>query len=183
MSVNDQYSMNPIVLTIQQNNNDVKSLKLKDNANISNRFPGLNDFKNCSHIPIIHNMVKVLLPQLPATYNIDSGFNSSYALKYEQPGNVTPTHASIISTANTYSSFTCIYSYGKEVLKFDEDGIKLNQDRDFLTRFWKFFFGTLVDRMKQILMLLLKVSPSSKSFTKLVQIVSNKKMMQVKFAN
>ncbi|MCP8717633.1 MAG: hypothetical protein M5E90_09430, partial [Asgard group archaeon] len=146
MSVNDQYSMNPIVLTIQQNNNDVKSLKLKDNANISNRFPGLNDFKNCSHIPIIHNMVKVLLPQLPATYNIDSGFNSSYALKYEQPGNVTPTHASIISTANTYSSFTCIYSYGKEVLKFDEDGIKLNQDRDFLTRFWKFFFGTLVDK-------------------------------------
>lgn len=146
MSVNDQYSMNPIVLTIQQNNNDVKSLKLKDNANISNRFPGLNDFKNCSHIPIIHNMVKVLLPQLPATYNIDSGFNSSYALKYEQPGNITPTHASIISTMNTYSSFTCIYSYGKEVLKFDEDGIKLNQDRDFLARFWKFFFGTLVDK-------------------------------------
>ncbi|RCK57649.1 Transcription activator TEC1 [Candida viswanathii] len=146
MSVNDQYSMNPVVLTIQQNNNDVKSLKLKDNANISNRFPGLNDFKNCSHIPIIHNMVKVLLPQLPATYNIDSGFSSSYALRYEQPGNITPTHASIISTENTYSSFTCIYSYGKEVLKFDEDGIRLNQDRDFLTRFWKFFFGTLVDK-------------------------------------
>ena len=61
MSVNDQYGMNPIVLTIQQNGNDVKSLKLKDNANISSRFPGLSDFKSCPHIPIIHNMVKILL--------------------------------------------------------------------------------------------------------------------------
>ncbi|KAL6452816.1 TEC1 Transcription activator TEC1 [Candida maltosa Xu316] len=146
MSVNDQYSMNPIVLTIQQNNNDVKSLKLKDNANISNRFPGLNDFKNCSHIPIIHNMVKVLLPQLPDAYNIDNGFNSSYALKYEPPIASTNNSDNIISTERSYNSFTCIYSYGKEVLKFDEDGIRLNQDRDFLTKFWKFFFGTLVDK-------------------------------------
>lgn len=146
MSVNDQYGMNPIVLTIQQNGNDVKSLKLKDNANISSRFPGLSDFKTCPHIPIIHNMVKILLPQLPESYNIDNGFSSSYALKYEEPENVSPTHASIISTSKTYSLFTCVYSYGNEIVKFDEDGIQLNQDREFIPGFWKFFFGTFGDQ-------------------------------------
>lgn len=146
MSVNDQYGMNPIVLTIQQNGNDVKSLKLKDNANISSRFPGLSDFKSCPHIPIIHNMVKILLPQLPESYSIDDGFSSSYALKYEEPENASPTHTSIISSSRTYSLFTCVYSYGKEIVKFDEDGIQLNQDREFIPGFWKFFFSTFGDQ-------------------------------------
>ena len=116
-------------------------------------------------------MVKILLPQLPESYSIDDGFSSSYALKYEEPENASPTHTSIISSSRTYSLFTCVYSYGKEIVKFDEDGIQLNQDREFIPDFGSSSSVHLGIKVKVVLVLLSKVSPLNKYFTSQAPIV------------
>lgn len=132
MSVCDSYSQNPIILSIQNNTDEIKSLKIREGANIAHRFPGLNDLHN---MPIIHNMVKVLFPTtLPYQYSWETGFKSNFMLSEEDAG------------AREYSSFTCIYSFGKEVLKFNEAGFQLGQNREFLLKFWKFFLLTLTGK-------------------------------------
>lgn len=128
MLINDTYGGNPIILTFQ-NSNDLKSLKIKENAKISNRFPGLNDFQN-TDIPILHSMVKVYLPHLPKNYTID-GLQTNYFL--------------LDSHQSNYSVFTCIYSFGNEVLKFNDTNVKANENQQFLPKFWKFFISKLVN--------------------------------------
>jgi transcriptional enhancer factor len=142
MSIYDSYSLNPIILSIQNNSEVIKSLKLKDDANISSRFPGLNDFQN-STVPIIHNMVKITFPTLPFNYSIDNGFKSNFLLNCMSSSN-SPEYASVVE--ETYTSFICVYSYGKEVVKFNENDFKLNENQSFLPKFWKFFFSKLVGK-------------------------------------
>lgn len=128
MLMNDNFGGNPVVLTYQ-NSNELKSLKIKENAKISNRFPGLDEFQD-TDIPIIHNMVRIHLPQFSKNYAID-GLQTNYFLK--------DTHQS------NFSVFTCIYSFGNEVLKFNDSKILSNQNQPFLPKFWKFFIAKLIN--------------------------------------
>ncbi|ODV78563.1 TEA-domain-containing protein [Suhomyces tanzawaensis NRRL Y-17324] len=157
MSVYDSYAANPVILSIQNNQDTPKALKIKENANIEARFPGLNDFQDCAHIPIIHNMVRILFPELPSNHSIELGFKSNILLntsnhpiaepiKTEPSEGLSNPASPNEYEASVYSSFTCIYSYGKEVLKFNESGIKLNENREFLVKFWKFFLSKLVGK-------------------------------------
>ncbi|RLV91814.1 Transcription activator TEC1 [Spathaspora sp. JA1] len=141
MAICDQYNLNPIVLSMQQNINEVKSLKIKANANISSRFPGLDEFRNCTSIPLIHNMVRLVLPTLPKTHTVKSGFNSGFALKRELP--------EVLGDRpypKTYSIFTNVYLHGKESLKFNSDGLTFDEDHEFLSKFWKFFLENLIGK-------------------------------------
>lgn len=142
MSIYDSYSLNPVILSIQNNTDTSKSLKLKDNANISARFPGLNDFQNTT-IPIIHNMAKVTFPALAYNYSIDTGFKSNFLLNCMSES-ASPEYDAVVG--KTYTSYVCIYSYGKEVLKFTENDFKLNENQLFLPKFWKFFLKKLVGK-------------------------------------
>lgn len=128
MLINDVVGGNPIILTFQ-NSNELKSLKIRENAKISNRFPGLNEFQN-TDIPILHNMVKIHLPHLPKNYTID-GLQTNYFL--------------LDSYQSDYSIFTCIYSFGNEVLKFNDINVKANENQPFLPKFWKFFISKLIN--------------------------------------
>ncbi|EGW31613.1 uncharacterized protein SPAPADRAFT_140865, partial [Spathaspora passalidarum NRRL Y-27907] len=142
MAVTDQYNLNPIVFSIQHNVIEVKRLKVKSNANISQRFPGMDEFRTCANTPIIHNMVKVVFPPLPKTHSIESGFNSSFTLKREIPNEGFDS----TSYPQTFSSFTSIYLFGKESLKFNTDGLTFNDPHDFLVKFWKVFLRNLMDK-------------------------------------
>lgn len=144
MLINDIMGNNPIILTFQ-NSNDLKSLKVNENAKISNRFPGLNEFQNTG-IPIFHNMVKIQLPHLPKNYSID-GLQTNYFLRD-------------VNDFQSYSVFTCIYSFGNEVLKFNDTHIKPNQNQPFLPKFWKFFISKLFNNPN-----LLEVNMSFKGLT------------------
>lgn len=128
MLINDVAGGNPIILTFQ-NSNELKSLKIRENAKISNRFPGLNEFQN-TDIPILHNMVKIYLPHFPKNYTMD-GLQTNYFL--------------LDSYQSDYSIFTCIYSFGNEVLKFNDINIKANENQPFLPKFWKFFISKLIN--------------------------------------
>lgn len=123
MSVYDNLLANPIVLTVQ-NCQQVRNLKLKPNANISNRFPDLNEFKN---FPIVHNLVNIYLPPLPINYSIDSGLKANIFLKDD-------------TTDTPVSIFTIVYRYGKEIFKVNEN-VKLNENQNFLLKFWKYFLA------------------------------------------
>lgn len=125
ISLYDSMSSNPIIFTFQNNNEEIKNLKLKSDANISNRFPGLLDFKKLN-IPILHNFVKLYLPNsLPFNYSIDEGLKTNMSLRSSVNGLV--------------SIFTVIYLFGKEFFKTNEGNIKLNENFEFLTKFWKYF--------------------------------------------
>ncbi|KAK6461461.1 TEA/ATTS domain family-domain-containing protein [Scheffersomyces coipomensis] len=155
MSVYDKFFTNPIIFTLQDSTTipitasptlraspstigspqQQPIKKIKQNSNISVRFPGLMDFQNCANIPIFHNMVKIVYPQnLTPDYDFDLGFRSNFSLKCNQLDEIANQH---------YSLYTSIYSFGKQVLTFTEDDFKLNQDYPFLIKFWKFFLSNL----------------------------------------
>ncbi|KAK6459228.1 TEA/ATTS transcription factor [Scheffersomyces xylosifermentans] len=138
MSIDDSFSStpNPFILTVQDSNHEVKKLVIKENANITSRFPGLDDFQNCNNIPIIHNMVKIHFTNFTQNYSVDDGLRSNFSLRWDD----------LEESSRQYSSFTCIYSFGKEVLKFTEEGFKFNENRTFLVKFWKFFLSKLVGK-------------------------------------
>ncbi|KAG2735842.1 hypothetical protein G9P44_002056 [Scheffersomyces stipitis] len=138
MSIDDTFSASPTpyILTVQDSNQEVKKLVIKENANITNRFPGLDNFQNCNTIPIIHNMVKIHFSNLAGNYSIDGGFRSNFLLRWDD----------LEESSKLYSTFTCIYSFGKEVLKFTEEGFKFNENRAFLVKFWKFFLTKLIGK-------------------------------------
>ncbi|CAI5758636.1 unnamed protein product [Candida verbasci] len=134
MAITDQYFANPIILTLQDNK-ELKSFKLNDDAVIANRFPGLDEFKN-SNIQIIHNMVNVFIPHLPPNYRMEN-FKSSLSYNYDD------------YTNKKINSSTIVYIYGNQQIRIDEENITLNQDKDFLIKFWIFFFSTLVGKSEE----------------------------------
>ncbi|KAG5422104.1 hypothetical protein I9W82_001197 [Candida metapsilosis] len=149
MSINN-YNSESIALTIQKNSFNkygiLKHLKLNDNATISHRFPGMAEFQNCPHIPVLHNMARIYLPQdfSPKFYDIGSSFSANYTLKCKDYNQSSSSSAStsLLTTklkSKQFSIFTCIYSYGQEVSKYNQTGIQLNQDCRFITNFWKPF--------------------------------------------
>lgn len=132
ISVQDTASSNPIILTLQSST-DPKTLRLKENANISARFPGLNDFQD-SQIPIVHSMVNLQLPQLPFNYSLE-GIKTNVFVKIPE------------LAANTkFALFTSVYSFGNEVLKVNDDAFLVNDNYPFLVRFWKLFLAQLLTR-------------------------------------
>ena len=104
---------------------DVKTLALKENANFAMRFPGLDSFAAC---PILHNMVRVYWDPQMAT-KVDTLKSNLF----------------LSGTRGLARVFTCIYSYGKEVLKFNEE-FAVDDDREWLVRFWRFFLGKLAGK-------------------------------------
>ncbi|KAK6202306.1 TEA/ATTS transcription factor [Scheffersomyces amazonensis] len=146
MSIYDTFYSNPIVFTLQDSSSPISSCtsipqqikRIKQNSNISVRFPGLMEFQNCTNIPIFHNMVKLVYPDnISSNYNYDLGFKANFNLKCDDitnSPNVRP---------YSYSLYTSIYSFGKQVLTFNEDDFKFNEDHSFLTKFWKFFLSNL----------------------------------------
>lgn len=127
----------PMALT-RHDDSMQRALNVKENAAISNRFPGLEEFSNAT-VPILHNMVRLLNPlQIPTAYSVESGLKTNYFL--EQPGS----HSGL-------SSFTTVYSFGTEVLNVNEQDFDDNTNQPFLLKFWKCFLlqimqqPTLVD--------------------------------------
>lgn len=120
----------PIYLSLQDEA-PAASLSVKENAAISNRFPGLEEFAD-SNVPIIHNMVRIHSPlQLPSNFNIETGLKTSYMLDFG-------------SSTGSVSSFTTVYSFGNEVLKVNEEDFQVNTYQPFLLKFWKCFFLQLL---------------------------------------
>lgn len=121
----------PIMLTLQDDS-PAKSLTIKENVNVSQRFPGLDEFANSS-VPILHTMMRIYSPlQLPPNYSIDNGLKTNYMLDFGQ------------SLPAGLSSFTSVYSFGSEVLKVNEDHFDANVNQPFLLKFWKCFFLQLL---------------------------------------
>lgn len=170
MLINSSDFGSPIVLTFQKTN-PVKSLTLRQDAKISNRFPGLLEFKD-TNIPIIHNMVNIYVPPGVTAENLD-GLQSNYLLKAdvgshnstkERPvynqnfSNINEqsmfeesqslggasTMASPLQQESSVSIFTCIYSFGHEIFKFNEENVLLNESRPFMPNFWKAFISKLL---------------------------------------
>lgn len=124
--------LSPIFLSLQDDS-PMKSLTVKENANVSNRFPGLGEFANSS-VPILHTMMRIYSPlQLPSTYSIDSGLKTNYMLDFA-------------SQSSGLSSFTSVYSFGTEVLKVNENHFEVNINQPFLLKFWKCFFFQLLQQ-------------------------------------
>lgn len=150
MSINN-YNSDSVLLTIQKNSFNkygiLKHLKLNDNATISRRFPGMVEFENSPNIPVLHNMARIYLPDdfSPKAYDVGSGFSANYNLKckdYLPPPSSSPSSSSSLTTklkSKQFSIFTCIYSYGQEVSKYNQAGIQLNQECQFIINFWKPF--------------------------------------------
>lgn len=130
-SIENMYvGSSPILLT-SQTDTPMASLTVKENAAISNRFPGLEEFSNTA-VPVIHNMVKIFSPlRLPSNFSIDNGLKTNYMLDFSSP------HANL-------SSFTTVYSFGNDVLKVDEKDFQVNTNQPFLLKFWKCFFLQLL---------------------------------------
>ncbi|MCH0629303.1 hypothetical protein JNB11_04930 [Kocuria palustris] len=151
MLIGDAYGLNSVCLTALEPVHplqEVPSLKLGDNVNVQARFPGLADFQG-SNIHVLHNMVKVMFPsQLPYNYDIEQGFKSLFTL-HDKLTPVTPVQLptrSLPPALDGYSLFTAVYLYGNEVIKFNEEGIHLNEETPFLTKFWKFFVGKFMGK-------------------------------------
>lgn len=130
-SIDNLYvGLSPIILSVLEDA-PVKLLTVKENAAISNRFPGLEEFSNTA-VPVVHNMVKIFSPLLlPSNFSIDSGLKTNYMLEFSSP------HAQL-------ASFTTVYLFGNEVLKVNEDDFQCNVNQPFLLKFWKCFFLQLL---------------------------------------
>ncbi|CAK7895856.1 transcription activator Tec1p [[Candida] anglica] len=113
----------------------VQNLKLKEDANLSSRFPGLNDLSNLD-IPFIHNMVKMKIPSIAQFDNLQS----NYLIRTNSP---------------TRTIFSCVYSFGQEVLKSNEVS-NFNENSSFMLKFWKFFFKELLSRGEEEINMALK---------------------------
>lgn len=127
MIINDNFGHNPIYLS-KQEERKIEKLKLNENYNVSGRFPGLYDFDD---IPIFHNMVNLIKPNseemLLMGYSLDNGLKSSFKLKYGVNN-------------KDYNIFTCVYSFGKEIIKYQQS-LTTNDEYNFLEKFWKFFLN------------------------------------------
>ncbi|CAK9439425.1 uncharacterized protein LODBEIA_P35520 [Lodderomyces beijingensis] len=152
MSVHDQYSR-PAIFTVQRdansgsgsgsggdNDREIETLVLSDDSILNSRFPGLEQFMSCPRIPKVHNMVKIFLSDSVTSSQIEAGFKSNYRLTNDDGNYSTAEHGH--SNPPCLNLFTCVFSYGKQVLKLHETGIQLNENREFLAKFWKFFFST-----------------------------------------
>lgn len=134
ISISDTMAANPILLTLQTSG-DLKTLRLKENAVLSNRFPSLGDFSNSS-VPIIHNMVRIQVPlQLPYNYTLD-GLKTNFLVKLDTVGGLDASHLAI---------FTSVYSFGHELMKLNEP-LKLNENVPYLPKFWSFFLNELISK-------------------------------------
>nr|QCY58637.1 transcriptional factor [Metschnikowia australis] len=123
------YGSTPIALT-RQEEAPMKFLSLKENANITSRFPGLEEFSN-TNVSIIHNMVNVLSPlHLATIQSIDAGLKTNFNI--DIPG-----------SCESLSIFTTVYSFGDEVLKVNQEDFKTSIDQPFIVKFWKCFFSQL----------------------------------------
>lgn len=129
-SIGDSQSAGRLLLSAQDSGHH-STIMLKEGANISRRFPGLWKFQGTG-VPITHIMVKIHLPQgchaghPQACYYLKDleGFSSD--------------------TSDTYSVHSCIYSFGVEVLKFNDHNVKLNSNIPFVENYWKFFIAKLL---------------------------------------
>ena len=133
MSINHPDGLYPIYLSCQEDTTKLNQLKLNANADLSSRFPGLEDYETFKDVPIIHNLVRIAFPSnLECKFSSESSFNSSFTIRLP----------SADSTATPpYSIFTTIFSYGKKVTTLNEEDISLNTKNPFLLKFWRFFFN------------------------------------------
>lgn len=139
ISLYDDYNSSPITLCIQKDNSEFKNLKLKGDANISTRFPGLLQFQD-NNIPIIHTMVNLKYPtQVASPEFFEKGLKTNISvqeLNYGAGG----------SDGGALSIFSSVYSYGNEVLKFNEENFMLGKNHPFLHKFWLFYLSKLVGK-------------------------------------
>lgn len=152
MTISVENLSNPICITKQNDTQKLSYLQLDDSIYTSARFPGLSDFRNSGQIPILYNMAKLWLPtSLCSQHSIETGFNSIFTL-----GNKTSSSSSIdgLNSAGTeftnYHIFTCIYSNGSEVIKFNDEKLNVNKNQSFLTKFWKFFFCSFSKKSQEL---------------------------------
>lgn len=129
MSVDNRMGGSPLLLTLYDNE-DIKNLKLKPNANISNRFPDLENLTSLN-IPILHNLVKLKIPSMSMDYSISQGLKTNLVIRSD--------------ATTSHSIFTIIYSHGKEFYKINENEVKFNEDYSFLNKFWKFYLSNEVN--------------------------------------
>lgn len=128
--VNDFLDGNVITLSSQESGLP-KLLSVRENAAISGRFPGLEEFSG-TNVPILHVMCRTFNPLLlPSEYLIENGMMACYTLEYSKPD-------------NKLSSFTSVYSFGNEVLKVNDEYFKTNVNQPFLLKFWKCFYLQLM---------------------------------------
>lgn len=148
MAITDSYGLNPMYLSMLEPGpaRESPSLKLNDNVNVQARFPGLGDFQGL-RIPVVHNMVKVAFPPaLGYNYLVEQGFKAQFTLG-DASLPVTPVPLPTgLPAADGYSLFTAVYLYGNEVIKFNEEGIHVDQETPFLTKFWKFFISKFMGK-------------------------------------
>ncbi len=131
-----------------------QALRLKPNANISNRFPNLKDYQltNKSNdpelqIPILHSMVNLNLPPLDKK-TIDG--------KHETKLQVELKNIPIDETE--FGCLTVIYSFGNEVIRLIDDVVSIKQQKNlmnplefknhilelpFAKEFWNAFFKSI----------------------------------------
>lgn len=137
ISLYDDYNSSPITLCIQKDNGEFQNLKLKGDANISTRFPGLLQFQDCN-IPIIHTMVNLKYPSHVASPEFfEKGLKT----------NISVQELNYLSASDgALSVFSSVYSYGNEVLKFNEENFMLGKNHPFLHKFWLFYLSKLVGK-------------------------------------
>lgn len=115
----------------------VNHLQIKEDAFVSLRFPGLSDFAHSANVPIIHNLVKIWLPQVFFMDSIEATFTL---------GSESWRPSSRLGDAQEYCSFVSIYSCGEVILKFYEADLRLGVPHQFMSNFWRFFLGQFVDK-------------------------------------
>jgi transcriptional enhancer factor len=138
MSINHPEGLYPVYLSCQEDTTKLNQLKLNANADLSSRFPGLEDYETFKDVPIIHNLVHIAFPSnLECNFSSDSSFNSSYTIHLPSANS---------TTTPSYSMFTTIFSYGKKVTTLNEEDILLNTKNPFLLKFWRLFFNKFYDK-------------------------------------
>lgn len=119
-------------------------LKLKSDANISSRFPGLFELVSSNTIPSLHGMCKLNLPMIFNQEKNISNYNTNIDLELKN----------LSVNESSWSCLTVIYSFGQEVVRLTDaievtnlqvvNGVKnIDFKVKFATEFWDAFFASL----------------------------------------
>lgn len=100
-----------------------QALRLKPDANISNRFPNLNDYylhdvKQDLQIPILHSMVNLNLP--PLDKKVDGKHETKLQVELKN----------VPVDEKEFGCLTVIYSFGNEVIRLVDDVLVVKQSKN-----------------------------------------------------
>ncbi|CCH45783.1 putative regulatory protein [Wickerhamomyces ciferrii] len=114
---------NSHIFTKLSSNKLDQALRLKHDANISNRFPHLNDYYLTNNpqelqIPILHSMVNLNLP--PLDKKVDGKHDTKLQVELK----------SIPIEEEEFGCLTVIYSFGNEVIRLVDDVSVLKQSKN-----------------------------------------------------